>query len=101
MKKITNLNNYFKLSIQRALLGNVTSNMRAIMAEVSENDIRLFFYYDGEVHENDEEIVSEIETEVIADFDENCNFDVNIIRLDYPFPIKNRSGFCVYLRKES
>jgi hypothetical protein len=101
MKNTTDFNNYFKLSIQRALLGNVTENMRAIMAELSENNIKLFFYYDGEVHENDEETVSEIETEVIADFDEDCNFDVNIIRLDYPNPIKKSSGFCVYLRKES
>ncbi|RTY52565.1 hypothetical protein EKL29_22720 [Pantoea sp. YU22] len=100
MKKSTDFNNYFKLSIQRALLGNVTNNMRAIMAELSENYIKLFFYYDGEVHEDDEEIVSEIEAEVMADFDEHCNFDVSIIRLDYPSPIKNGNGFCVYLRKE-
>ena len=101
MKKVTDLNNYFKLSLQRALLGNVTNNMRAIIAELSGNDIKLFFYYDGEPHENDEEIVSEIETEVMANFDEDYNFDVNIIRLDYPKPIKNGSGFCVYLRRES
>ncbi|MDU6434742.1 MAG: polymorphic toxin type 50 domain-containing protein, partial [Pantoea sp.] len=100
MKKSTDFNNYFKLSIQRALLSNVTNNMRAIMAELSENYIKLFFYYDGEVHEDDEEIVSEIEAEVMADFDEHCNFDVSIIRLDYPNPIKNGNGFCVYLRKE-
>lgn len=36
----------------------------------------------------------------MADFDEHCNFDVSIIRLDYPNPIKNGNGFCVYLRKE-
>lgn len=101
MKNQTDFNNYFKLSIQRALLGNVTNNMRAIIAELSENNIGLFFYYDGEVHEDDEEIVSEIETEVIADFNEDCNFNVNIIRLDYPNSIKNDRGFCVYLRKES
>lgn len=43
MKKQTDFNNYFKLSIQRALLGNVTNNMRAITAELSENNIKLFF----------------------------------------------------------
>lgn len=43
MKKQTDFNNYIKLSIQRALLGNVTNNMRAITAELSENNIKLFF----------------------------------------------------------
>lgn len=101
MRKIDNLNNYFKLSIQRALLGNVTTNMRAITAGLNEFDISLFFYYDGEINENDEETASEIETEVMADFDDHYNIDVNLIRLDYPEPIKNSSEFCIYLRKES
>lgn len=28
----------------------------------------------------------------MADFDRDCNFDVNIIRLDYPNPIKKVAG---------
>jgi len=101
MKNGNDFKNYFKLSIQRALLGNVTSNMRAIIAVLSENDVSLFFYYDGEINEGDEEIVSEIEAELVADFNESCNFHVSAIRLDYPAPIKCGGGFCVYLRKES
>lgn len=101
MEKIDNLNNYVKLSVQRALLGNVTTNMRAIAVELNEFDISLLFYYDGKIKENDEETASEIETEVMADFYDYYNIDVNLIRLDYPKPIKNSSGFYIYLREES
>lgn len=34
---------YFQLSIQRALLGNVTNNMRAIVAKLSEKKLSCFF----------------------------------------------------------
>lgn len=100
MKISIDLINFFKLSIQRALLGNITYNIRAIIAELGEDDIQLFFYYDGEIQEDDEENASEIGTEVIADFDDGYNIDVNVRRLDYPKPIHHSDGICVYLRKE-
>ncbi|OON33566.1 hypothetical protein BTJ39_23940 [Izhakiella australiensis] len=98
---MTELTNYFKLSIQRALLGNVTSNMRSIVAEVKNGNIQLFFYFDGEILDDDEETASQIGTEVIADFDDSFNLDVNIRRLDYPDPLRHASGICIFLRKES
>ncbi|WP_241597610.1 hypothetical protein [Rosenbergiella epipactidis] len=101
MKESIDFINFFKLSIQRALLGNITHNVRAIVAELKQDDIQLFFYYDDEVQENDEETASEIGTEIIADFGDNCNIDVNVRRLDYPEPINHTNGVCVYLRKES
>lgn len=101
MKNPVEFDNFFKLSMQRALLGNVTSNIRAIIAELKLNDIQLFFYYDGKIQEDDEETASEIGTEVIADFSEECNLDVNLSRIDYPQPINHANGLCVYLRKES
>ncbi|MDN0117881.1 hypothetical protein QVN83_02675 [Yersinia frederiksenii] len=101
MKDSIDFINFFKLSIQRALLGNITHNVRAIIAELRQNDIQLFFYYDGEIQESDKETASEIESEIIADFDDNCNIDLNIRRLDYPKLINHVNGICVYLRKES
>ena len=94
------LDRYFRLSLQRALLGNVTPNIRGVIALLDDNQIYLTFYFDGEISESDEENASEIETEVIADFDEKYTIDTQIKRLDFPHRIKLDKGFLVYLRKE-
>ena len=93
-------NVYLRLSLQRALLGNVTSNIRAVIAELSGKNINLHFYFEGEVGDDDEELVSVIETEIIADFDEDFTVDTIVQRLDSPQAIKNKNGLLVYLRKE-
>lgn len=100
MENKLELINYFKLSIQRALLGNITSNMRAIVAEIKDHDIQLFFYFDGEIEEDDEETASRTGAEVVADFDDSFDLDVNVRRLDYPEPIEHATGICIFLRKE-
>ena len=41
-----NSNDYFKLSAQRALLGNITNDIRAISALLEGDDITLKFFYD-------------------------------------------------------
>jgi len=97
---INELEVYLKLSLQRALLGNVTSNIRGVVALLDDNQIYLTFYYDGEISESDEEIASEIETEVIADFDDKYTIDTQVKRFDSPQRIKLDKGFLVYLRKE-
>lgn len=91
---------YVKLSLQRALLGNVTPNIRAIVVEIEETKITLFFYFEGETDDDDEELASVVETEVIADFDEVYSIDTKVQRLDRPQVIKNNNGVLVYLRKE-
>lgn len=93
-------NVYLRLSLQRALLGNVTPNIRAVLAESVDKRISMLFYFDGEVSDEDEDLVSVVETEVMADFDENFNVEAIIHRLDSPGPIKNANGCLVYLRKE-
>lgn len=90
-----------KLSIQNALLGNVTSNIRSIVVNIVDKNIRLFFYYDGDISVEDKENASLISSEVISNFEEGFDINEDLIRLDYPFPIKNSDGFCVYFRKES
>ncbi|MCT4713942.1 hypothetical protein MUA01_02905 [Enterobacteriaceae bacterium H18W14] len=96
----SDLNGFFRLSLQRALLGKVTENIRGVIASLDENNILLTFYYDGAITEEDKENASEIETEVIADFDEEFTIDTSVKRFDYPQPIKLDNGFLVYLRKE-
>ncbi|MCE0829007.1 hypothetical protein LVQ78_23760 [Buttiauxella sp. A2-C2_NF] len=94
------LNGYFRLSLQRALLGNVTCNIRGVLASLDGSHIELIFYYDGDISEGDKANASEIETEVIADFDDDFTINTSTEQLDYPQPIKLDSGFLVYLRKE-
>ncbi|WP_333501113.1 hypothetical protein [Kluyvera genomosp. 2] len=97
---LADLNSYLRLSVQRTLLGNLAPNIRAVVAKISGKNIGLLFYFEGQVGDDDEELVSVIETEVIADFDENFIVDTTIQRLDYPQPINNINGLLVYLRKE-
>lgn len=63
-QKDINLANRLKLSAQRALLGTITPNIRAVFAELMENNVQIYFYYDGIIQDDDE-----IALEVIADFD--------------------------------
>ncbi|HDK6330971.1 hypothetical protein AAHY48_19675 [Klebsiella variicola subsp. variicola] len=93
-------NVYLKLSVQRALFGNVTPNIRAVVAELSGKNISLLFYFDGQIDDDDKELVSVIETEIIADFDEDFTVDTTVKRLDPPQPIKNKHGLLIYIRKE-
>ncbi|MBX9252334.1 hypothetical protein, partial [Klebsiella pneumoniae] len=60
----------------------------------------LLFYFDGQIDDDDKELVSVIETEIIADFDEDFTVDTTVKRLDPPQPIKNKNGLLIYIRKE-
>lgn len=89
-----------KLSMQSALLGAITENMRNIAADISENKITLYFFINGEVKDDDEENISIIETEVIADFEDEFDIETIIKRIDYPKPIVLERGYSVFQRKE-
>ena len=86
--------------MQRALLGNITANIRAITFELKCKKISLFFYFEGEPDTEDKELVSVVETEVIADFDEDFTVEAVAVRLDYPQPIKNTNGLLVFLKRD-
>lgn len=95
------LSNVF-CSIQRALLGHVTANLRAVYVIVDEEleSYNLFFYYDKPLSEDEEELASLTDTEFIADLpytqnQTNCIIEV----LPYPQRIINK-GWCVYERYE-
>ncbi len=72
-----------RLSIQRALLGAVTSNLRMVTAEGDDEEIRLYFYYHGEISEEVNELAEVAATEVISDFPKQM-LDLKILRLDAP-----------------
>ena len=90
------------LSLQRALLGMITSNIRAVYADSKDLQIVIYFFFDGEFTEDEVEEVSCVETEVLADImdiDESIRSKTHCIRADYPSRI-NCPGICVYKRKE-
>jgi len=99
-------NNYkyikrLKLSMQAALLGAVTENMRNIAVNIVKNKILLYFFIDGEIKDDDKENISIVETEVIADFDSDFDIETIIKRIDCPEKIILDQGYSIFQRKES
>jgi hypothetical protein len=88
-----------KLSIQRALLGEVSPQLRAVVFSIEAQSVNIRFYFDGEISEEDKESVSCIETEILADYDPEDVVTANSIRIDSPDPI-NDEGVYVYKRRE-
>lgn len=87
-------------SIQRALIGNITPNLRAVYASITDNTYGIIFYYDQPLSEDEEELASLTDTEFISDFpspDYKTSYIVEVI--PYPKPIPKK-GFCVYERYE-
>jgi hypothetical protein len=59
---------FVKLSVQRALLGNVTSNLAGVHAERKDRRVVLSAYFFDEPSEDDREHIEDAATEGIADF---------------------------------
>ncbi|MCH9625163.1 MAG: hypothetical protein S4CHLAM123_03320 [Chlamydiales bacterium] len=92
---------YGLIATQHALLGAVTPNLRVVTIKVclEEKMIKICFFYDGEISEEDFEIANTAITEVISDFPLDYQLDDHIERIDYPnaVPIDGR---VVFRRKE-
>ncbi len=89
-----------RLSLQRALLGEVSSNLRAVVFSITGLIITVRFYFDGPVSQEDEESASYVETEVLADYEPEYTVTAQCIRSDFPSSI-NDDGLWVYLRREN
>ncbi len=92
---------YALLATQRALLGEVTPNLRAVIIELEPKNKsgKIFFYYQGEISEEVFDVASCVITEITAAFPVGYQFEEHIERLDTPskIPIQGRLA---YLRKE-
>lgn len=71
------------LSMQRALLCEVAPTLRAASIDWDDATIHLYFYYDGEVSDEDRDSAECVATEVIASYPE-YELDVHINRCDFP-----------------
>ena len=88
------------LSIQRALLGAVTPNIRAVTAGIDEGTITLRWIIDGEITDALEDDLSVAGTEVISDF-ETHQITEEFVRSDAPRPLHELYlDHLAYVRKE-
>jgi hypothetical protein len=97
---------HVKLSVLRAMLGEVTPNLRAVGFKVEDKTVKIFSYYDGPIDEDDKENVSCMETEVMSDFWPDYQIIWRCARRDYPermADIAKGEGIehFVYVRKEA
>lgn len=92
---------YGLLSAQRALLGSVTSNLRAVTIAINNNKkiVKVCFFYDGEISEEDFDTANTAITEIISDFPPEYELEEHIERIDYPNPI-SINGRIAFRRKE-
>lgn len=89
------------LSMQRALLGAVTPELRAVLVDLDSKTDTFYvrFLYDGHVSQNLIDLWHSAITEASAGLDPQYNLDDGVERYDYPKKILVR-GYYAYLRKE-
>jgi hypothetical protein len=90
-----------RLSIQRALFCQVSSNIRmgAVDWSDEEKKILIRFYFDGEISEENRASANCVSAEVCGDFDEETQVNDECIRLDFSKRLPDHM-FTLYRRKE-
>lgn len=73
-----------RLVMQTALLGEVGPALRGVAHRVDGREVRIHFYFDGPVRDEDRESASCAVTEVIAALPEDGRVVEEVIRLDAP-----------------
>lgn len=88
-----------RLSLQRALMGEISPAFRAVAFSASDGAVDVRCYFDGPIAQEDRISVSCMRTEVLADFESELEVSARCIRMDFPDPISDE-GFWVYRRRE-
>ena len=97
---IFNLRTTLLLTIQSALLREISPNIRGITCGWDESKIMINFYFDGDFTEEEQESMECVATEVIASIPDR-KIDVKCIRIDVPDSLTSHKLLeWVYLRKE-
>lgn len=87
-----------RCALQVALLGSITPNLRAINANLKENSVELYFYYETPPSEEEEELSEIVVTELYADFiDISINIHRIVLSLSDKIP---EIGLRIFHRKE-
>lgn len=79
------------LTMQVALLGAVGPDVRKVLCRWDVSKIRIRAVFDGPIREADADVMSEVETEIMASFPSH---DISLVceRLDFPQPILMHDG---------
>ena len=88
------------LAAQRSLWGIVTPNLREVYANQQGNTISIYFYYDNQPSELEEELFEDAATEFIANFPDPILLNNEKYVINYPQKIE-ATGFLVYSRYEA
>jgi hypothetical protein len=93
---------YLLASIQRALLNEVTPDLRGVAARVGEDGIHARFIFDSGLTVQSRERVSDIETEVIADYSglSPVHFVAEYLPSDLP-RLLEQGEWWAFLRREA
>ncbi|MCB1106785.1 MAG: hypothetical protein KDK76_01655 [Chlamydiia bacterium] len=93
---------HIKLSLQRALLCEVSPNLRMVTYDWDEGKqiIHIYFYFDGEVSDDNFDSAICVGGEVAGDFSEDIEVEEHCIQLDFPGRLPQDKP-SVYRRKES
>lgn len=86
-------------SAQRASIGEIVQRFRAIFVNDDDKIITLTFIYEGDINDEELDLASCVETEMISDFWEYRKFNFQSFRIDSPDKIPNQYGHCFYLRR--
>lgn len=93
-----------RLSVQRALLGNISPKLRAVCVHTEKNEIYVYFYYDGEISDEDKELAQSALDDIISDFhiDEEGNdmeFITPILRVDFPHKMELHGDWYTFVMR--
>ena len=86
------------LSLQRALLGEVFPALVAVCVSWSERAIRIRWFVDPPISDDNRESVSSVETEVLADFPVGVLVESEILPT-INYDRQSEPGACVYARR--
>lgn len=88
-----------KLSIQSALVGEITDELYAVTCALDDKTIKIRSYYTGAIDSESTEPMRCVATEVLADFPENYTIDEEFL----PIPVDEKPlmlDFWAFLRKK-
>lgn len=86
-------------SVLRGITQETFPALRAMTIQWSDSAVKLIAYIDGEIHEEDEESLSCMTTEIVADL-WPISVDYEAIRIDSPTPITDHRTW-IYQRRET
>jgi hypothetical protein len=87
------------LSVQGALLGSVTPNLRGVAADWNNTEVRIVCYYHGPISAGDRETRGVVHTEVATDFIDIAAVHFVMECLDTPMKMNGFRAW-IFLRKE-